>query len=131
MLDCLPSFGERKSYPFFAAFRFAFFKPVKAPSFSAGDALNLTVAPAFTATFSPVFGLSAERFGVSRTVNDPKSGKAKRPVVTISVLMASIISAASRPDARAVISVDCWMTSVRNFFDMPAQIAGETALAKI
>ena len=70
---------ERKVYAFFAAFRFAFLSPARASSFSAGDALNRTVAPAFTATFSPVLGLRAKRFGVSRTVNEPKSGKVNRP----------------------------------------------------
>jgi 8-oxo-dGTP pyrophosphatase MutT (NUDIX family) len=58
-----------------------------------GDALNRTVAPAFTATFSPVFGFRADRFGVSLTVNVPKLRKVKPPVVTISALMASMISA--------------------------------------
>ena len=93
--------------------------PAKAASLSEGAALNFTVAPAFTATFSPVRGFSAERFGVSRTVNEPKSGSEKRPVSMISALMAAMMSAASRPEATPVRSLDCWMTSVRKRFDIP------------
>ena len=70
--------GERKVYAFFAAFRFAFLSPVRAPSFNAGDALNRTVAPALTATFSPVLGLRAERFGVSRTGVRHRTGRIAR-----------------------------------------------------
>ena len=51
-----------------AALRLAFLAPTKAASLRAGLALNFTVAPAFTCTFSPVRGFSAVRLGVSRTV---------------------------------------------------------------
>ena len=51
----------------FVAFRLAFLRLARAASFRAGLALNFTVAPAFTATFSPVPGFKAVRFGVSRT----------------------------------------------------------------
>src|SRR3954454_12447706 len=102
----------------FLAFRFAFFRPAKAASLRLGLALNLTVAPAFTATFSPVRGLRAVRFGVSRTTNAPKSGSVKRPVSMISALIAAIRSAASRLAVTAGISVDWTMTSVRNFLDI-------------
>src|SRR3712207_4160564 len=44
-----------------AVFRFALFRPARAASFSEGLALNFTVAPAFTATFSPVFGRPSPR----------------------------------------------------------------------
>jgi hypothetical protein len=42
----------------------------------------------------------------------------KRPVSTISALIAATISPASRPAALAGMSAACAMTSVRNFFDM-------------
>ncbi len=101
-----------------AFLRFAFLSPARASTRRAGAALNRTVAPAFTATFSPVFGFNAVRFGVSRSVNEPNSGRLKRPAVTISVLMAPMISAARWAEATPVISVERWMTSVMNFFDM-------------
>ncbi|KAA2211598.1 LysR family transcriptional regulator [Pseudoroseomonas oryzae] len=71
-----------------------------AASRSAGEGLKRTVAPAFTATFSPVRGFIAMRLGVSRTEKAPNSGMVKRPVCTISALMASM------------------MAPARNFFDM-------------
>src|SRR4051794_32301096 len=107
----------------FADFRFAFFNPTKTASFKAGLALNRTVAPAFTGTFSPVRGFSAVRFGVSRTLKAPSSGIVKRPTSMISALIAAIMSAASVPAALAGISVDLRITSVRNFFDMAQLLA--------
>ncbi len=60
----------------------------------------------------------AVRFGVSRTVKEPNSGREKRPLSTISALIAATISPASRPAALAGMSAARAMTSVRNFFDM-------------
>ena len=72
----------------------AFFMPASADSLRAGLALKRTVAPAFTATFSPVCGFSAVRLAVSRTLKTPKSWMVKRPDSTILALIAQMMSAA-------------------------------------
>jgi hypothetical protein len=94
--------------------RAAFFAPLNAASFSDGLALNFTVAPALTCTFSPVFGFIAVRFGVSRTAKEPNSGREKRPVVTISFLIAATMFPARRPAATPFSSEFSWMTWVRS-----------------
>ena len=113
-----------------AALRLAFFMPARAASFSEGLALKRTVAPAFTATFSPVRGFSAVRLGVSRTVKEPKSGREKRPVSTISVLMASMMSVGQAAGGGAGhLGGVLTMTSVRNFFDTHGTPSGSADIA--